>query len=180
MTRPRRWLVLGAGLSLLGLAMGLLVADQFPHGYSGATIRVRGWLVMLSAAVAVPSALGMLCFAKAAPWPPLKAIFALAGLLWLAHLGLLAWLRDVPIEPTGGWATMLWLLVFLPALLRTVGVATSRYGRVFGLFDVVLIIIVWAETPIEVLARAHPGQGTWWMVLPCAAGLALMGLFSDP
>lgn len=180
MTRERRWLAAGAGLSLLGLAIGALVADQLPHGYSGATIRVRGWLVALSAAVAIPSGLGMLCFARAAPFAPIRWIFAASGALWLAHLGLLAAFIEHPLDPASGWVTLLWILVFLPPLLRAVGFLTSHHGRPFGLVDLVVCVAVWSTTPIEVLARAHPGQGTIWTVIPCGLALLAMGLRSDP
>lgn len=178
MITNRRWLAYGAGLSVLGIVLGVVIAGQFPHGYSGGTIRVRGWLVMLSAAVAVPSALGMLCFAKAAP-PVIRWVFAASGVLWGVHLALLGALVDRPLAAEAGWVTLLEVLVFAPALLRALGMLTSHYGKL-ALPDLVIVAWVWSATPVEVLARAHPGQATWWMPIPCALALVAMAAYSDP
>lgn len=175
----RRWLRLGAILSVLGVVIGVLLSAEVQHRYSGATIMIRMWLVVLSAAIAVPSMVGAACMAKAAPWWPIQALFAGAALCWLAQPISMLMLVGQPLDPAGGWVAWLTALVGLPWLLRALAMFTSRYGRLLSIPDAVLAYTALSAMNVEVIARAHPAQGVWWMVLPCVLSLIAMGMFSD-
>lgn len=179
MITPRRWLRIGAALSVTGVVFGVVLSAEFPHRYGGGTVVIRGWLVVLSAAIAVPSLLGAACMAKAAPWRPIQALFAGAGLCWLAHTVLIGALIDQPLPAGSAWVTGLTILVCLPSLLRALALWTSHYGRLFATIDIAIVIVFWVQTPVEVIARAHVAQASVWACIPAVLALIAVAASSD-
>jgi hypothetical protein len=175
----RRWLQIGAALSVLGVVFGVVLSALFAHRYGGNTIVIREWLVVLSCAIAVPSMLGAGCIAKAADGWPARLLFAGAAATWLAHAVLIGALIDQPIATGSGWVTLLTAAVCLPSILRALALCTWRSARLFGVVDLAIAIVFWAQTPVEVIARAHVAQMAWWAVIPCVLALIIVGVKRD-
>ena len=175
----RRWLRIGVVLSVVGIAIGVALTQFFPHRYGGGTIRIRTWLVVLSSAIAVPSMLGAACIAKAAKAWPARALFGAAALAWCAQTAVMWALVGQPLDATGAWVTLLTVLVCLPSLLRALALFTSHSGRMFAVIDLIIVIVFWTQTPVEVMARAHVAQIAWWAVIPGVLALATLASNSD-
>lgn len=179
MIARQRWRQVGAALSVLGVVFGVALGAMFAHRYGGNTIVIRGWLVVLSCAVAVPSMLGAGCLAKAAGGSPARLLFAGAGVVWFAHAVLIGALMEQPLEAGSAWVTLLTAAVGLPSVLRALALCTWRSTRLFGVVDLAIAVVFWAQTPVEVIARAHVAQMAWWAVIPGALALIIVGVKRD-
>ena len=175
----RRWTRPGVILSLAGLAVGVAITQAFPHQYGGGTVRLRGWLVVLSCAMAAPSMLGAGCLARGASGRSSRLLFSAAAAAWLAHAVVIGALIDRPLAAAGGWVTLLTVLVCAPSALRALALCRSRRVWPLGVVDLGVAVFAWAQIPVEVIARSHVGQATWWMMIPCALALAVMGVDRD-
>ncbi len=169
--RARRLLALGQGLTLLALGVGAAAAVALPGQYGGGLITLRPFMVSTSTVVAGVTALALWVSAAgvlgrsrwaATAWF-VGGAAALVHAAWPVVAGVGPWAPD-SLSPR-----VLTALAGTPALLRAGGSAAFGQGLggrlgwgITALAVADLLAVGWwvARTPLEVMARAHPGDGT--------------------
>lgn len=175
-----RRLRIAAWALLVAVALHRPLLDGALGSFGGASVRIRPFIALTSAAIAALHLVVLALLIRATRGLP-RILTAVAAFGTLA-------LAALPYVDSGPWPvgdaslTALTTLVLAPPIARDLSIASAAWAHqarlASGLYGVSALIggVALAQTPIAVCAQLHGWGTSWWVVALAAVGAAALHL----